>query len=301
MRNWSVTTRALRALADEAADVAETLLGPNRYQPLLSARTLKAEILFDIGALQEANLLVRSAVELLEGQITCFDVYAPLLRVTFGLTLMGSGTTEALTALRTLAKKARPVMSTRLHNLLLAHEISALAILNPAGCDIAAIELVWKRLREVPEQATWREFDAVGVAYARALVANAQFAPAESILDELHELAAAGKWRRTLVEIHLLRARIHLERCESQNCSRGVGSSDRTRTALWNPVAISPRRGGRRAGLVHCAESRRAVRFVQVCEGDHSRAAGDFRTVQAAFPHSGGAPGAARTGSRRCQ
>jgi LuxR family transcriptional regulator, maltose regulon positive regulatory protein len=243
-------------LADEAADIAETLLGPNRYQPLLSARTLKAEILFDIGALQEANLLVRSAVELLEGQITCFDVYAPLLRVTFGLTLMGSGTNEALTALRTLAKKARPVMSTRLHNLLLAHETSALAVLSPAGCDIAAIELVWKRLREVPEQATWREFDAVGVAYARALVANAQFAPAESVLDQLHELAAAGKWRRTLVEIHLLRARIHLERCESQNA---VGALEAA-IGLAQPCGI-------RSPFLHAAEVVAQVSSIALSRG----------------------------------
>jgi LuxR family transcriptional regulator, maltose regulon positive regulatory protein len=213
------------SLADEAADVAGTLLGPNRYQPLLSARTLKAEILFDIGALQDANLLVRSAVELLEGQVTCYDVYAPLLRVTFGLTLMGSGTSEALAALHTLAKKARPVASARLHNLLLAHESSALALLNPAECDIAAIESAWKRLREVPEQVTWREIDAVGLAYARALVVTAQYTAAESVLEQLNDLAAPSKWRRTLVEIRLLRAWISLERCEAEAAVRALNEA----------------------------------------------------------------------------
>jgi LuxR family maltose regulon positive regulatory protein len=213
------------ALADEAAGMAAVSLGPTGYQPLLSAQTLKAEILFDMGAFQDANLLVRSAIELLEGQVTCFDVYAPLLRVTFGLTMLGSGTAQALTALRTLAKKARPATSERLHNLLLAHESSALAILNPAECDVAAIGKVWGALREASQEATWREIDAVGLAYARTLVATGQHAAAESILDQLHAIAAGRAWRRPLVDIHILRAWVHLERCESREAVRALNEA----------------------------------------------------------------------------
>lgn len=212
-------------LADAAADMAAASLGPTGSQPLLSAQTLKAEILFDMGAFQDANLLVRSAIELLDGQVTSFDVYAPLLRVTFGLTILGSGAAQALTALRTLAKKARPAASARLHNLLLAHESSALAILNPAGCDIPAIEKVWTALGKTPQEATWRELDAVGLAYARSLVATGQHATAEAILDELQSIAAQGKWRRTLVDIHIVRTSVHLERCESREAVRALNEA----------------------------------------------------------------------------
>jgi LuxR family maltose regulon positive regulatory protein len=188
-----------------ALDLAESRLG-TRNLAVLTAVVSKAEICLDLGDLQEAHAHFYRAQTDFTGISAWFDVDAPVLRLSFTLAFLAGGVETAAEALDRFEAARKPFCSDRLPNIIRAYRTN-LAIHGGKRANIHVEPLgdVWKSLRDIPNVATWRELEAVGLAYARALIALRQSDRALEILDALELMAAQHGWRRILLECYLVR------------------------------------------------------------------------------------------------
>src|SRR5690606_7281714 len=122
------------------------------------------------------------------------------------LAFLAGGVETAAEALDRFEAARKPFCSDRLPNIIRAYRTN-LAIHGGKRANIHVEPLgdVWKSLRDIPNVATWRELEAVGLAYARALIALRQSDRALEILDALELMAAQHGWRRILLECYLVR------------------------------------------------------------------------------------------------
>jgi LuxR family maltose regulon positive regulatory protein len=206
---------------DSVIAMTEGRLGAKGNLALLTALSVKSEVLLDLGRLDDANALLHRAQS--EFSPTgWFDVYAPQLRVRYTLAFLSGGLTAALPAIDRCAEFI-PLRSDRLENLLRAHRADArVRAGESAGLDLDDLQRHWEQLRSVPSTATWRELDALGLAYARTAIALQQVERAQEVIDALELLAVQHQWRRTLVGCHTASAAAHLALGEAARATQAM-------------------------------------------------------------------------------
>jgi LuxR family maltose regulon positive regulatory protein len=209
---------------DSIIALTEGQLGAKGNLALLTALSVRAEVLLDLGRLDEANALLHRAQS--EFSPTgWFDVYAPQLRIRYTLSFLSGGSTAALAAIDRFAELV-PLSSTRLENLLRAHRADARVRAGElASVDLEELHRHWEQLRSVPSTATWRELDALGLACARAAIAARQVERAQALIDALELLATQHEWRRTLVGCHLATASAELALGDTARASQAMAAA----------------------------------------------------------------------------
>jgi LuxR family maltose regulon positive regulatory protein len=190
---------------DDAIAMTEGKIDAKGNVALLTALSLKAEALLDLGRPGEASATLLRAQDEFSSLPGWFEIYAPQLRVRYLLAFLGGGSSAACAAIDSFGAELVPFRSARMSNLMLAHRADARARAGElADFDLDQLQQQWRRLREVPNAATWREIDATGLALARVSIALRLVDAAREVLDALEVLAVQQGWRRTQVECHLL-------------------------------------------------------------------------------------------------
>jgi LuxR family maltose regulon positive regulatory protein len=209
------------AKLDSVIAMTEGTLGAKGNLALLTALSVKAEVLLDLGQLEQANaILHRAQTEF--SPTGWFDVYAPQLRIRYTLAFLSGGLPAALVAVDRTAELV-PLRSDRLDNLVAAHRADAQARAgNVTAHDLENLNDRWERVRSVPSTATWRELDAVGLAFARAAITLKQVERAQAVIDALELLAAQHEWRRTLVGCHVATALAQLARGDQPRATQAM-------------------------------------------------------------------------------
>src|SRR5690606_33898928 len=203
-----IAGRLARSVAklDEGIAIAEKARDARGSVALLTALSQKAEVLLDLGRLEEANAVLHRARSEFNSPTGWFDIYAPQLRTLYALAFLSGGAAQALSAIDAFAEQVAS-QSDRLRNLVFAHRVEALVRSGQLdGVDLDELRRRWDLLRSIPSAATWRELEAIGLALARAAIALRRTDPAREVLDALELLAAQQGWGRARVQCHLLAA-----------------------------------------------------------------------------------------------
>ncbi len=192
---------------DAAIAMTEGKLDAKGNVAMLTAMSVKAEALLDLGRLDAANAALHRGQADFSSLPCWFEIYAPQLRVRYLLAFLGGGMRAGLAAIDSFGAELVPFRSARMSNLMLAYRADAKARAREIDeHELHELQQQWQRLREVPNTATWRELDATGLALARAAIALKEVDAAREVLDALELTAVQQNWRRTVVECHLLTA-----------------------------------------------------------------------------------------------